>query len=300
MSFHYTWHAMTPAQRHSQGILESVKLSNYFHSYAPVMRQGEGLVYASPSILECKFRLGIELEHTVKEDGDTFWKLKPCAQAALHDALLQVRHVVGTFCKTLEESEGHLLEWDPGFSPLNCKFRAADIVYPFEPVNMFLPNFWNTEFDFLHDLVEAVVGAQIWGLWMICTLHVYAATTDPYMRESVYDALPPYLMVHYMKAAEAYDELSKDKVSHGLMPWVNDYGVPLIPEVLQHVIASALSKASNLLGHVACPLVVQEPHIPSDPESFSESGDESSLTDYDYEEDDTPMIMICRPASAML
>ncbi|KAG8684422.1 hypothetical protein FRC09_015395, partial [Ceratobasidium sp. 395] len=264
------------------------------------MRQGEGLVYASPSILERKSRLGIELEHTVKEDGDTFWKLKPHAASALYDALLQVRHVVGTYCKTLEESEGHLLEWDPGFSPLYRKFREHNIVYPLEPVNMFISSFWDTEFDFFHDLVEAVVGAQIWALWMICTLHVYAATIDPYLRESVYEVLPPYPMVHYIKAADAYEQSSKDKVLHGQMPWANDYGVPMMsmnPEVLQQVIASALAKAGPYLGCVARP-AAQEPDIPSDPESSSETEDESSLTDYEDENEDfAPIVTIRRPAS---
>ncbi|KAG8705424.1 hypothetical protein FRC09_002963, partial [Ceratobasidium sp. 395] len=126
---------------------------------------------------------------------------------------------------------------------------------------------------------------------------------DLYLRESVYEVLPPYPMVHYIKASDAYEQSSKHKVLHGQMPWVNDYGVPMTsmnPEVLQQVIASAMAKARPYLTHVACPPPAQEPDLPLDPESSSETGDESSLTDYEDEDEDyTPMVMIRRPASAI-
>ncbi len=119
-------------------VLQSAEVAKWFTAYAPVMRRGEGLFFASPSILERKFRDEVEIYSGQGAlDDCPKWYLSTTSVCALLDALLQVRDAVGRVCGTLEEASGHLHEYDPGFSPLYRVFRENGIFYPMEPWGLF-------------------------------------------------------------------------------------------------------------------------------------------------------------------
>ncbi|KAG8725699.1 hypothetical protein FRC10_007943, partial [Ceratobasidium sp. 414] len=76
--------------RKGRFILQSQVLAKWFTAYAPVMRRGEGLFFASPSILERKFRDEVEIFSAKLEDEDySRWYLTSTSVAALLDACLQ-------------------------------------------------------------------------------------------------------------------------------------------------------------------------------------------------------------------
>ncbi|KAG9080321.1 hypothetical protein FRC06_006785 [Ceratobasidium sp. 370] len=141
-------------ENHGRFVLQAMELCKWFTTYAPVMRRGEGMFFASTSILERKFRDGVEIwSGQVEGDDYSKWFLSTSSVCALLDALLQVRDAVGRVCGTLDEASGHLHEG----------------------------------FDSLDELVKVVTAAQIWANWMMAALHVLAEMQGQYPLEE----LPP-------------------------------------------------------------------------------------------------------------
>ncbi|KAG8725925.1 hypothetical protein FRC10_007768 [Ceratobasidium sp. 414] len=187
--------------RKGRFVLQSQELAKWFTAYAPVMRRGEGLFFASPSILERKFRDEVEIFSAKLEDEDySRWYLTSTSVAALLDACLQVRDAVGRVCGTLEEASGHLHEYDPGFSPLYRIFRENGILYPMEPLGLFEKDSWSKGFESLEDLVHTVTAAQIWANWMMAALHLLAELLG---QHSLYK-LPPMSCAQVAAAHRAY------------------------------------------------------------------------------------------------
>ncbi|KAG9076100.1 hypothetical protein FRC06_009702, partial [Ceratobasidium sp. 370] len=201
MSLSLTQAAHWQFKNHGRFVLQAMELSKWFTTYAPVMRRGEGLFFASTSILERKFRDGVEIwSGQVEGDDYSKWFLSTSSVCALLDALLQVRDAVGHVCGTLEEAIGHLHEYDPGFSPLYRVFRETGIFYPMEPLGLFEKEFWSKGFESLDELVHAVVAAQIWANWMMAALHILADMQGQYPLEE----LPPFPCSQVAAARRSY------------------------------------------------------------------------------------------------
>ncbi|KAF8594099.1 hypothetical protein BDV93DRAFT_565796 [Ceratobasidium sp. AG-I] len=198
--YHTAYQAYT--LKSAQAVMESVDFSKFFTVYTSEMRQGEGLFFASPSILERKFRDGVELYKVKPENSDKDeWCITSSAANALVDALLQVRDVVGNHCGTLAESTGHPAEYTVD-DPLYRRFREIGLLYPLEPAGIFEIKTWEKGFPTLPDLVQKVVCAQIWAMWMIAVLHCLAKADDlDHM-----DILPPFPCAHFARAWKGYEK----------------------------------------------------------------------------------------------
>ena len=193
------FHSTYPLQV-AQAVMESVDFSKFFTVYSSQMRQGEGLFFASPSILERKFRDGVEI-YKAKVDDQDEWFVTSVTANALVDALLQVRDVVGNHCGTLTESTGHPDKFTVS-DPLYRRFREVGLLYPLEPAGIFEVKTWEKGFPTLPDLVQKVVCAQIWAMWMMAVLHCLAKAED---LEHM-DVLPPFPCAHFAHAWKGYEK----------------------------------------------------------------------------------------------
>lgn len=202
--------------------METVDFGKFFTVYASEMRRGEGQFFASPNILERKFRDGVELYMARDEDdsGDK-WFLTDITANSLVDALMQVRDVVGNHCNTLAESTGHPAEYTAS-DPLYRHFREAGLLYPLEPAGIFETKTWLGPYESLPKLISRVVGAQIWAMWTIAVLHALTKATGlDHMA-----ALPPFPCAHFCRAAKGYKEWRKRQPQGTVM--VEDEGAPAI------------------------------------------------------------------------
>jgi hypothetical protein len=183
-------------------VLESVAFAKYFIAYLPVIRQGEGLFFAGPNILERKFRDSIEV---YKEDDSDKWFLTSATICALTDALLQVRDAIGQFCGTLNESKGSPGEYT-SVDPLYRRFREMGLTWPLEPTGICSAKAWERSFDSLPDLLGKVSQAQVWGIWMMCVLHTLAKAEDRSCQVHCSFELPPFPSAQMARAIHAYKE----------------------------------------------------------------------------------------------
>lgn len=186
----------------AMAVLESAAFAKYFVAYLPVIRQGEGLFFAGPNILERKFRDSIEI---YKDDGSNEWFLTSSTICALTDALLQVRDAIGRYCGTLSESKSSSGEYTNS-DPLYRRFREMGLTWPMEPAGICSATAWGRAFDTLPDLLGKVSQAQVWGTWMICVLHTLAKAEGRCCPVHFSFELPPFPAAPLARAMFAYRE----------------------------------------------------------------------------------------------
>lgn len=199
----------------ARAVLDSYEFCKAFTIYVGTVRRGEGdFFFASPHILERKFRDGIEIYHVEGDNGfPGEWFLTSTTAVSLVDALMQVRDVVGNACGTLEDSIGHEDEYSTS-DPLYIQFRAAGVMYPFEPTGIFETKSWERSFATLPDLVEKVACAQVWAMWMIAALHALIGAQG----HDHLAILPPFPCAHYNRAMGVYNEWMCESGSDGDFP----------------------------------------------------------------------------------
>jgi hypothetical protein len=189
----------------------ATQYANILQAYGPYYCGQDSGFFMSPSILERKFRVGVEV-YTVEQDGGMFWYLATSTIHSLVDAMLQVRDLVGNFCHTME----HIDNYDPG-SPLYGALQEARITYPAEPSRVnpyyrpgtpFQTEFWEPNFSSKEELDCMVAHCQLWAMGMIVALHCLSLYNGRCAHCIPMD-LPPWPCGH-MKVARAHWQLCQD------------------------------------------------------------------------------------------
>lgn len=206
---------------------DAIRLAEYYDktrlAYSPLFHRFPTRSNLSPHILERIFREGIEYNvfrsASIKGPAygpqmDELWQIEPWAASALADACLQVRYVVADYCGKME----YLHNSFGPFSLIYTRFMEAGIKYPPEPHCIFNQGDYVNLYGSFEDMIHQVHKAQLWGMWMIISLHCLALYDGKTPAECLRD-LPNFPNQQICAAKEALKALEE-----GEHAWQDHYG----------------------------------------------------------------------------